>query len=74
MLMIDKDLIITDANEQALKLTGVGRQALIGSRFDINSPSPNAPHHRPQESPRDLHLGAATVGGGGIAHGQDHRR
>jgi PAS domain S-box-containing protein len=34
MLMVGSDLIITDANEQTLKLTGTTRDAIIGSRFD----------------------------------------
>ena len=34
MLMVGSDLIITDVNEQAVKLTGTRRDALIGSRFD----------------------------------------
>ncbi len=34
MLMVGSDLIITDVNEQAVKLMGTRRDALIGSRFD----------------------------------------
>ena len=32
-----------------------------------------AARHRPRESPRRLHVGAATAGGGRIAQGQDSR-
>ena len=33
----------------------------------------DAARHRPREPPRGLHVAAATVGGGGIAQGQDRR-
>jgi len=35
---------------------------------------PDAARHRPRESSRRLHVGAATAGGGRIAQGQDSRR
>jgi two-component system, sensor histidine kinase and response regulator len=34
MLTVGSDLIIADANEQTVKITATGRNALIGSRFD----------------------------------------
>lgn len=46
-----------------------GSATVPGSFDDFPDPA----RHRPGDPPRGLHLGAATGGGGGLAHGQDDR-
>ena len=41
MITVDQDLLITDVNEQMVRLTEVPKDRLIGSRFDSYFTAPN---------------------------------